>query len=220
MNLQSFIIAIATLVAPMIVITQSQEMFGKYPYCTECEANFKDAEGVWFYSHSEDSWCKVDENKCQGISCGAIKGFPCCNDPSTTVSYTDADGEWGVEKKKWCLVESLNELDFGIELKAWLNAMPSTNENDNVATRPATFSFTINDISLEDFKENYEIQFIELNGKPIHNNQVDYNGRYGFRFNSLNYKNTNNNIQLKLKNNKTNKKYIKELLNFNVNIVM
>jgi len=47
MKLHSFIIAIATLVAPMIVIAQSEEeMFGKYPYCTECEANFKDAEGV------------------------------------------------------------------------------------------------------------------------------------------------------------------------------
>jgi len=28
-------------------------------------------------------------------------GYPCCTD-ETTVAYTDADGQWGIQNKKWC----------------------------------------------------------------------------------------------------------------------
>jgi len=230
MKLHSFIIAIATLVVPMTVIAQSEEeMFGKYPYCAECTVNYKDNNGDWYYSHHKESWCKVEEKKCQEITCGPVKGFPCCNDTSTTVSYTDADGDWGVENKKWCLVEYFEELDIGIELNGWLDIMPGA-----FYDKGAQFLiFLTSTIKTEfggfpdiegitekhnTFKENYEIVSIELNGHQI--NDVNYDDPLLIcRFSSLYYELDNNTLLLIFKDKKNNKKYNKKYYNFKLDIV-
>jgi len=98
--------------------------------------------------------------------------------------------------------------------------MPSMGKNDNISNKPAYFLFIIKDISLKDFKENYEIEYAELNGKQIDNKEIYYDEYLGFRFDSINYNFDNNNIQLILKNKKNNKKYLKECLNYKLNITM
>jgi len=208
MKLQFFIMAIATLVAPMIIIAQSEEdMFGEYPYCTECEANYKDINGLWFYSFSEDSWCKIEQkNKCKDIICGPVKGYPCCNN-STEVSYLDADGEWGVENNKWCSIEPSEELDVDITVFAWRNGGLGYNTNN------AIFFFTVNSISFEEYKEKYDLIDAELNDRHI---GVGYDIS-GLRYETIFYEDSNY-IKLVFKDKKTNKRYIKEFFNVRVGV--
>jgi len=208
MKLQIFVIVIVTLVTPMIIIAQSEEkMFGKYPYCTECKYNYKDDDGDWFYSHSKESWCKVDEKKCQEISCGPVRGFSCCNDTSIKVSYSDTDGEWGVENKKWCLIEP-SEFDIDMSLYAWHDENPLSPDYG------AMFSFKLIDISNADFMKKYDTVYAELNG-----NQVDpYFDPIGIRFETYTYDRNNNNITLIFREKKTNKRYFKKFLNVALDI--
>jgi len=205
MKLQSIVISLAILIAPMTAIAQSQEMYGNYPYCSECISNYKDINGDWYYSHNKQSWCKVDEKKCQDISCGLVKGFSCCENPSTTVAYVDADGEWGVENDKWCVIETSQELNFDIELYSWIDLMPS---HDPVLE--AYFLFELEGIKNETFIEEYEIVHIELNGNPINNEKIYYAVYSGFGFDALDYNKDVNHVKLTLKNKNTNKEYTKE----------
>jgi len=145
-----------------------------------------DADGDWFYSHSTESWCKVDEVKCQEISCGPVRGFPCCNDTSIKVSYSDADGEWGVENKKWCLIEP-TELDVNIGVFAWHDENPMSMEPDH----GAIFCFEFIDFSFADFKKKYDIVYGEVNG----NHEKSFYDGGGVRIETFNYeKNDNNNV--------------------------
>jgi len=203
-------IVLAILVAPMTVTAQSEEeMFGEYPYCTECEANYKDINGVWFYSFSEDSWCKVDQNnKCKDIICGTVKGYPCCNNNSTVVSYIDADGEWGVENNKWCSIEPTEEIDVDISVFVWRNAGLGYDGKE------AIFLFSINSMSFKEYEEKYGLMDAILNDRHI---AVWYEAG-SLRYETIFYEDKNY-IKLVFKDKATNKRYIKEFFDVPVLVV-
>jgi len=71
------------------------------------------------------------------------------------------------------------------------------------------------------FLKKYKIEKIELNGKPIKDENISYKlDSEGFRFTSLNYKtDTKNVINIIIENNETNEKYFKKLDDVEVKIL-
>jgi len=83
---------------------QDLGMFGDYPYCSGCESNYSDEDGEWYFI--DNTWCKINEKKCNTKTCEPVNGYPCCENPSIDVSYVDNDGNWGVENNNWCIIKN------------------------------------------------------------------------------------------------------------------
>jgi len=210
MKLQTIITTLSVLIAPMAIV--AQEMFGEYPYCTGCKSNYKDVDGEWNYTNN--TWCKVNEKKCQATTCEPVDGYPCCENPSRTVAYVDFDGEWGVENNNWCIRNPLPEFtDVKITMESWLDLMPKvyTNEEDAKKEKEAKFIFFLG-IDKADFFNTYEIKKIAINDIQISNDKIIIQPDQDlFLFNTVHYDMTLNTVKLIINNKKTKQNYLKEI---------
>jgi len=206
MKLSTIITTLTALVTPMAVVAQSEEMFGKYPYCTGCVTNYQDAKGEWYYTNN--TWCKVNEEKCQAMTCKSVKGYPCCEKSTRKVDYVDFEGEWSVENKKWCLRNPLPEftdVKMG-EYESWVNTFGYDEE-----IKMAIFDFYIDDKT--SFLLNYEIMKISNNDVPITIDEISLHfDPYidHIRIITSKYITSINVIKMIIRNKKTNEHYIKE----------
>jgi hypothetical protein len=107
-------------------------------------------------------------------------------------------------------IEQLTQFD--ITVVSYLDLMPNP-MSDDYGKKEAYFSFLFDGIDIYDFENEYEIESIKLNGKLINNSDIIFLEDYGsFRIYSTKYKNNSNNkIELIIKNKNTNIKYLKKL---------
>lgn len=106
-------------------------------------------------------------------------------------------------------IEKMKELtDFNITVSSYLNLMPTVPEDGS--PKKAYFRFDLVGIDKENFMKDYEIESIKLNDTYIANTDITYNDYNGFRFYTEKF-NTNNVIEMTLKNKNTNELYYKEL---------
>jgi len=148
---------------------KNSEMFGDYPYCSGCESNYTDEDGNWYYNSNDESWCKVNEDKCK--ICEPVNGYECCNSISTLVSNIDDNGVYGIENDKSCLISTLPSFklnNFGLSVVAIQDLMPTTEPGSHIYI---SFEYRTD---LSNFKEKYEIEFLWLNGKSINTKDIIY----------------------------------------------
>ncbi|ORX65991.1 hypothetical protein BCR32DRAFT_272678 [Anaeromyces robustus] len=177
---------------------EKEEMFGDYPYCDGCDANYVDKDGRW--NLVDKTWCKVKEKKCFDI-CEPINGYQCCKDSSTQVILTDDDGTWGIENNHWCHIKTIPVFnDISIIARSIYDSMPGANVGNK-----ANFMFS-HEKNI-DFEEKYEIVTLILNEEPIDPISVIYYSD-NFRFYSRNFSEFND-IKMIIRDKTTNQKYYK-----------
>ena len=103
-------------------------------------------------------------------------------------------------------------MDFDLSVHAILNKMPRIRLSNSATDEPlkAYFKFELDGIDKQSFLNKYEIKSINLNGKPIMNNEITYDDDNGFRFYSSNFEDFND-INLILQAKDTNKVFEKNL---------
>ncbi|KAG4092058.1 hypothetical protein H8356DRAFT_1705506 [Neocallimastix lanati (nom. inval.)] len=208
MKLQNYIIAIGIFISSMVVVVQSTEMFGEYPYCTGCESNYSDSDGDWNYI--DDHWCKVDDKKCQaGDSFELIAGYPSCVNSFNQAYYFDFNGEWGVENNDWCFIKPLEKItDLNVEVKSIVDLMPKITQEGRRILRSANFRFYIE----KSFLDEYKVEKILLNDYEIDIALLKPLSEDGFSFNTEEYfDTTTNNIKILFHNIVTNHGYLLDL---------
>jgi len=184
---------------------QDQEMYGDYPYCSGCESNYTDGDGDWYFDNN--NWCKVNEKKCQPVTCEPINGYECCKNSSTPIVYTDNDGAWGVEDDNWCFVQSLQEFnDFKITASSLLDLMPKGDPITKklITKKEARFDFSYD---IDNFNEKYEVEFLSINGNVMESDSINYLSS-SFRIYTEEFVDGVNEIKVIIRNKKTNQKYL------------
>lgn len=209
------ILIVIVLATSLAFILQSEEKFGEYSYCSECDSNYTDKEGNWYYDHDNNNWCKVNENKCNTSDCKSVGGYPCCKNSSTDIIDIDQSGAWGAENNNnsWCLIKPLQPFtDVSINLRSWLDLMPKiVTPGEKVGPKEAYFVFTLG-IKASDFFEKYEFEYIMFNGQKIDKEKIYLQESQPniFRVNSVYYDELNR-VKFVIKNKETNQSYFKEL---------
>ena len=157
-NLSLLLIGLVLIYVPACLsILPKDECFSQflrpaYPCCRGNRIIYTDRDGNWGIENGR--WCGIGGlNGIGGYpinlatdSCFSVPlGYPCCE--SCKVVYTDKDGKWGVENRKWCGIKESCNAPFENEVVE----TPAQNATD-VSNTNAEFDFAF--LKMENKKKN------------------------------------------------------------------
>jgi len=83
--------------------------------------------------------------------------------------------------------KSLQEFKYSFDISGCLNLMPKIKFDDEPDEEEEAYYIVNFEIGKKQFLKQYKIEKIELNGKPVNDDKIEYeHDSRGFRFNSLN----------------------------------